>query len=475
MKPHSAIVATVVASSAAALGSGVGDMAGGTGDALACALAGMSMVLASASNISSLTAARAIAAMVVSTGLGNVAVGLPHTDWKIDPDAFSNITVLSQNLMMVSIRGALRIGFPALVFASALGGRSRSWFGIIALTAYLLGLHYAGGWLIGAIPESARSSFSKVIMAAPGAAFGSTLESWGGALATILGLFVWAMFIWRDALTVRLGFWGVVAGGVALPIAHMLGSMMMSKSDWLAERLHVDMFKGFEAGTIIEILFGCIWAGIFGWVIWLNRESYKSTPDVGSLRLPWEVGLLILHTVLMLAAAFAPGVGKSPIIDSYEQPGVIAIAIPFVCVLTGRRSPWLLFLPVVMAPVIGIALRHGVYETHQLTADMGWTLVVAVPLAGVSACAVWAMLLDEASVSTQASLPIAVALIVETVALLWLAAVLLGFAWPWLRATPYTATLSLLMGSATILCLFGARDAMASSASSGVVPSTNGF
>jgi len=462
MRNQSVIAAIVLPASAAAFGAGVGDLVGFP--AVACAMDAMAIVLTSAAHVSALTAARAIAVMAAAAGLGYVTDGVPAREWNIDAAAFGNANVLGHTLVALAIRGAARLGVPAALFAAAMGGRSRSGIGVVAFVASLAALHYAGGLLIDALPDAARSLISSLVMAdKPIASAKNGLVMWGGALAAMTGVFIWSKILWSDDLALRLGCWGAVAGAIALPVAHVAGSMLAGKADWFPAGIIREALGVLDAGIVKETLFGSLWGAILGWGAWRNRKAFASTPDVGSLRFPWEVGLLAIHMTLMLAATFAPSPAGAMILRPYRDSGILGLAIPLICSLAGRRSPWLVVLPVVMAPVIGCAIRHCVYETQDLSADMGWSFVVAIPLAIVFACASWASLLDEEDVLTRASLPIAVVLLVETAILFGLAVVLLDFAWPWLKVSPNSVALGLLMGCVTILGFVATPIAMVSS------------
>jgi hypothetical protein len=458
MKNGSAIATVALSACAAAFGAGVGQLVGGAiGASVACAFAGMAIVLVAAPDVSALTAARAIAIMAASAGMGCVADEVPATHWRIDPELLGNTKALFNTLFALALRGAVQIGFPAALFAAFLTGRPRGGFGVLALVGILVALQYAGGWLIDSLPESPRSTLSRLIMAsAPVAAGTNALQLWGGALAVVSGVFLWSKFVWNDGVCFRLGLWGLFSGAIALPLAHAFAGMVPGKADWLPAGALREAFGMVDPGMCTQMLFGCAWGGILGFGAWRNCDAFASTPDVGSLRLPWEVGLLAIHTTMVLAATFAPAAGENPLVRSYTQPGVIALAIPLMCASAGRRSPWLLVLPILMAPFIGFAVRHGVYETQRLSPDVGWTCIVAIPVAIIAACAAWASLLDEESVSTPASFPIAVVLSIETVLLLGLAGAILDSAWPWLATHRNTVPLSILMGLGILLgCVCG--------------------
>lgn len=453
MKSGSAIATVAISACAAAFGAGVGHLAGGAaGAAVACAFAGMAIVLGAAPDVSALTAARAIAIMAASAGLGCVADGVPATYWKIEAELLGNTNTLFSALFALALRGAVRIGLPAALFAAFLTGRSRGGFGVIALVGILVALQYAGGWLFDSLPESPRSTLSRLIMnSAPVAAGSNPLQLWGGALAVVLGFFLWDKFVWNDGVSFRLGMWGLFSGAIALPLAHALVGIVPGKADWLPAGNIREAFGLIDPSLCTQMLFGCVWGGMLGLGSWRHRDAFASTPDVGSLRLPWEIGLLAFHATIFLAALFAPAAGENLFVRSYTQPGVIALAIPLLCVSAGRRSPWLMLLPIVMAPFIGFAVRHGVYETQRLSLDVGWACIVAIPLAIITACAAWASLLDEESVSTPASFPLAVVLGIETAILLGLAGVLLDSAWPWLTTHQNTVPLSILTGLAIVI------------------------
>ena len=135
------------------------------------------------------------------------------------------------------------------------------------------------------------------------------------------------------------------------------------------------------------------------------------------------------------------------------QVGLIAAALPLACCLTGKRVPWLLLLPGAAAPMIGLTLHHAVHESKSLTVDMGWLLIVAIPLAILSISAMWAISYEEDTAGERTPVSLIRSFLVCIGISLGLATVMLDFSWPWLSATPHALALAALMGSAATLTL----------------------
>jgi hypothetical protein len=65
------------------------------------------------------------------------------------------------------------------------------------------------------------------------------------------------------------------------------------------------------------------------------------------------------------------------------------VIIPLVVCAGGRFGPFLISLPVIALPVAGKTLRQLCFSTDVMAVAQGWVVLVALPLTGTFALALW--------------------------------------------------------------------------------------
>ena len=132
----------------------------------------------------------------------------------------------------------------------------------------------------------------------------------------------------------------------------------------------------------MEITFGGVFGLVLGAGLWWNRhlivdERASDVPPPLTLSLAWEVRLCTLHVLLLVGSAFL----KIPSLAWYEASGLFLGALPLIGVLAGRLWPYLMALPLALVPIAGKTLRNLAYEHAEWTPQLGWVVLVILPLA----------------------------------------------------------------------------------------------
>lgn len=444
---------------AAAYGSATGSLVDGVpGATLMGSIVAMAVLLTTAPHVSTVTAVRAAATMAIASAIGFVnseVLALPIADTGIGGVAWGEI---AHRCGAAAARGAVQIALPATVLGLVLAGRGVALSGPPVLTALLLAAWWGSGRLFVLLPEFVKTTLSRItLLPLPSSAEPSPLMAWWAAGLVFLGLLGWAGLARGNRLALRLGASGAVAGGLAFALAEAINLLRLEPPGSVLGLPVHSWLTALQAEPLRLAVGGLAWGGILGWAAWQNRAAFASTPDVGALRLPWEVGLIAIHAIMLCAALFAPRPPSSSLLDAYAKSALLAGAIPIACSLTGRLAPWMLLFPVAIGPMVGTAVRHTVYASQSLSAEVGWFMLAAVPISVACAVAAWAMGHDEEHVGQMASVPLGVTFLVCVFTVVGLAAAILDFAWFWTQQTPHTATLMAMSGLASALAIGSIR------------------
>jgi hypothetical protein len=451
---------------AGAYGAAVGDLAGGSDGAMvACGLAAMAIVLATAREVSAITASRAAAVAGIAAAIGHVSDGVTDVPAVIEGVAAATGRDIGGRCLAAALRGAVQLALPAVFLGLVLTGRSIGRFATAFLAALVPSAWWGSGLAFSSLPGSVQAAISRVTaLALPTLGEPSALITWFAGAVIAVGLLVWVSFIQPNRVAFRLALWGVLAGSTAFALAEAVGLASAWLPAWLAAGPVKEWLGQPAAASIRSAVCGAVWGGILGLGAWRERTAFVSSPDVGAIRPPWEVGLLVLHAIILMAARFAPLQPNGGLLTEYAQSTLVVTAIPLACSLFGRRAPWIMLLPLAIIPMVGLTLRHAVYESGFLSSDSGWLLVAAVPVAVACAGATWIIADDEEHVGGRAGVPLGVAFLISVVTFFGLAAVMLDLAWPWSTPTPKTPALTMLMGLVSILVIPAIRMVAASAA-----------
>ena len=455
---------------AGALGWGIrGQYGHETGAMIAGVLVGFAAVLCLKSRLTSLTAARAVALTAIGIACGGSmtygqTIGLTH-----DGPLIGNAPAWWWGMLGLAVKGALWIGFAGLFLGLGLGGKRYRWWEIVLLLVAMILLAVVGMWLLNRpfAPDQRLLPwiyFSDSWHWEPAGDLKPRPECWGGLLLALAGAAGYLALVRRDRLAGRLALWGCLAGGIGFPA----GQSLQSWRAWHPERFSADAFGGLAPylqhvnwWNLMEITFGGVFGLVLGVGLWWNRhlivdERHASAAPPVTLPLRWEVRLCALHVALLVGAAFL----KVPGLAWYEASGLFLGALPLVGVLTGRLWPYLLALPLALLPIAGKTLRNLSYEHAEWTPQLGWIVLVILPLALACEVAITLARRSQEQPRTDATRCVHWGLATATVLFTSLNFVFFRFPWPWEAWTGRTPSGLLLGICATGLLLAVMRSAL---------------
>ena len=445
--PWYCLSAMLFTAMAAGLGWGIrGQYGHESGAMIAGAMASVTLMLFFARNASAIAAARAAAMATVAIGIGGCetyaqSVGLTH-----DPQFVGNWAALRWGMLGLFIKGGIWIGFFGVFLGMGLGGKRYKPLEICLLVLALIGLVFAGRWLI-------NSPFDPSNKILPRIYFSSSWyfepdrvdlkprpEIWGGLITALLGLVAYAGLVRRDRLAVRLAIWAFVAGGIGQAGGQCIQSFHSWNPDLFSKGAlsGVALFKEFNWWNMMETGFGCVFGAIVALGVWFNRRliAIDRVSDDAPMGPTLEIALCSLHLVLLLTAEFLKvpdDAGGFIPFWIYVDYGLIMCLIPLVGISGGRFWPFLQLLVVVAAPIMGKEMRElcfrdgGDYPPFPET--LGWLIFVMAPMAILVTIATG--LITRLAGGLRSTVFGAVTLL----AIIWLFFGLntffFGFAWPW--------------------------------------------
>jgi len=354
-----------------------------TGAMIAGVLVGCVLTLMLCRGCSSLFAARAVALCALGVSIGGSmtygqTLGLTH-----DADLIGNVAALRWGLLGVFVKGAIWIGLAAAFFAMALSEtryRPLEWALLLLVMLFLM---FAGVQLLNAPFDPANKALPEIYFSddwhwEPEADLQPRPERWGGLLAALAGLYIYAGWFRGDRLVRRLALWGVVGGGLGF----VVGQCVQSFHAWNVEIFREGWFAPLEPyinwWNMMETTFGAVWGGIVALGLWLNRHLIREGDDTPRLEITRSAEWLLV--AVHVSALVAWNFGSFHQLDRFADLALSMVIIPVIAVSAGRLWPYLLALPIVILPIAGKTLRYVCYEREQLTVELGWTIYVAVPL-----------------------------------------------------------------------------------------------
>ena len=148
----------------------------------------------------------------------------------------------------------------------------------------------------------------------------------------------------------------------------------------------------FNWWNMMETTFGFVFGAVMGFGVWLHRhrvdENQTRPPeDEGqeSFLSPLLECILALVYVRLLIAWNFQSVGW---VDAVADQALPVIIVPTIAVLRGRVWPYLVCLPITMLPIAGKTIRQLVFGEQVISAELGWDLYMALPLAITTAAAI---------------------------------------------------------------------------------------
>lgn len=380
--------AIVLPALAAGMGWGIrGQYGHETGAMIAGALASLTLVLLFAPHLSSLTGARAAALMTAGIGIGGSMTYGQTIGLTQNAPVVGNWEALRWGMLGLAIKGGIWIGFGGIFLGMGLGGkRYRFWeMGLVMLGVF--GLYQVGISVLNSPYDPVNRVlpaiyFSESWYFTPEGVLKPRREVWGGMLFALVGLLAYARIVRGDRLALRLGLAAIIGGALGFPGGQCIQAFHAWNRDAFAASSWSDIYRIVNWWNMMETTFGLVWGGTLGLGVWWNRRliATDTLPESVSLKPSWEVGLCCVHVILLLASEFARFSPDDRIVRRYTEFGLVMTVLPVMGILGGRFWPYLLILPIVAAPIAGKTLRGFTYEIPRYSGDIGWLVVILLPM-----------------------------------------------------------------------------------------------
>jgi glucan phosphoethanolaminetransferase (alkaline phosphatase superfamily) len=207
-------VAMLFTALAGGLGWGIrGQYGHETGAMLAGLLVALVLVYLFGYQLSSLSAARAVALATVAIGFGGSMTYGQTLGLTQDAPLIGNMSALRWGLLGTFIKGSIWIGFFGLFLGIGLGEKKYSLIEMALMLTVSIFLLYLGTLLLNEPFDPANKKLPLIYFSdhwywEPGETLQPRRELWGGLLFALAWLIVYAGFVKKDTLARNMSFWG---------------------------------------------------------------------------------------------------------------------------------------------------------------------------------------------------------------------------------------------------------------------------
>jgi hypothetical protein len=376
-----------------------------TGAMIAGLLVSLVLVVRLCPKADALAAARAAAWGTIAIGIGGSMTYGQTLGLTQNGPVVGNHAALGWGLLGTAVKGGAWIGFGGLFLGMGLGGVRYRWQELLIAMVAALGLFFLGVWLLNSPHDPAARRLPAIYFSATwgwypeaGEELRPRREVWGGLWLALLGLTLWAGRLRRDPLAWRLALWGMLGGALGFSI----GQGLQAGHAWHPEVFDAGWLAPLSAHlnwwNLMETTFGFVWGGVVALGLGLNRnrirlpeapgDPIQTPPSSGEGDGPgaWEWGWLAAHLSLVLLGEF----GSWVVSDAYIDYSLVLATIPILAVAAGRWWPWMLLLPVTLAPIAGKTLKRLAFDENVISPAAGAFCYAVIPLVLAIAAVVWA-------------------------------------------------------------------------------------
>jgi len=399
-------------------------------------LVGFVIVLFHLPTAGSLQSARVIALFTIAIGFGGSMTYGQTVGLTMDTGVHGNIADPHFNqaayrwgMLGLAIKGGLWIGFGGIFLGMGMGGKKYRPAEMFALGLLLLGLFFAGCWLVNSPFDPAAKKlpylyFSDHWQWEAAENVKPRREVWGGMLCSLTFMAIYIGLLKKDRLALNMCLWGMIAG-----LGFPLGQSFQAAANWDSTSFqnHSWWRVGINTWNLMEVTFGMFAGGSLALGIWLNRRRIvQDAPPVVESLTPaadgWLIGSYIY--LLMLGWYF-----ENSAFVMIQQYGVLMGLLPMTAVIGGRLSPFLYVFPVVAVSIVVKTFLAKFRNADYNSTTLGLVFVVSVPLAILVWLAFY--LAGKSSSGMKASQFAAIGLPVTAALYFWLNFTFLSFPWGW--------------------------------------------
>lgn len=356
---------------------------------------------------------RTVALAIVAMGIGGSmtygeTVGLTH-----DTPLRGNVEAWRWGMLGLAIKGGIWISFFGTFLGMGLSGRLYTSRNMIALTlaalgAYFMGINtinypfrpyevdakfdygmdgsqmvhvnrFAGGK--GNLQEASEKALPYLYFSdhwdwEPYNTIRPRWENWGGQLLALFAVFIYVGW-WRgDKLARNMAMWGFIAGAIGFPTGQSVQSYYQWNPEVFQENESLKWIFGHLSmnwWNTMETTFGTVMGGLVGLGLWFNRKKIggliSSDTPRSYIAMPVEALLLAIHVACLAYFEFYFVAHRDHYNDALYEQGLVMAFIPFVLIVGGRFSPYLIMFPVVLQTIAGRTLQGRLYK--QIYDDNG--------------------------------------------------------------------------------------------------------
>ena len=381
----SLVLAVVLTAMAGGMGWGIrGQYGHETGAMIAGVLVGLVLVFLFYTRSTSLSAARAVALCALGVSIGGSmtygqTVGLTH-----DAALIGNWQALRWGLLGLFLKGGIWIAFAAALLGMALSDRRYRPLEMSLLLLVMVFAYFLGFYLFNTPFDPAGKALPTIYFSdhwfwERDAELKPRLERWGGLLAALAVLTLYARCVRRDRLAARLAFWGFLAGGVGFSLGQSVQAfhawnVEMFQQGWFGAKIEPHM----NWWNMMETTFGATFGAILALGLWLNRHLIGPGEDADEVELP--IGAEWLLVGVHVAALTMWNFGSFAALDLFADLALTMVIIPIVAVAGGRLWPYLVTLPIVALPIAGKTFRQLCVVEEQVSTVTGALVYLVLPL-----------------------------------------------------------------------------------------------
>lgn len=357
----------------------------------------LTLVFIMCPRLTSRQAARAVALGAIAMGIGGTMTYGQTIGLTQNPPLIGNAEAWRWGMLGLAIKGGIWIGFAGAFLGIGLGGKRYRALEMLWCMLALIGAFYIGKALLNSPFDPANRALPPIYFSAswywqPEATVEELKprpEYWGGLLASLVALLIYTRFWRNDALSFRLGLWGILGGAIGFPLGQSLQSAHAWNPECYKSGIWLRLDPHMNWWNMMETTFGATMGAILALGLWLNRERIQPAEDPEAIKksmpalLAWVI--LIIHLTLVVVSDQT----DMPVLNEVYEMGIVLVALPIVAIWGAWFWPYFAVFPVILLPIAAKTVRELVYQSKHIGAGAGWLLYLVLPMTLAVWAAVW--------------------------------------------------------------------------------------